>query len=95
MTKKREEKKYLNVYKNGVFVGKIEEQTKIIANLVASVSPIDKLTLVNAFDEIVLTTIGYFLDSVPDKIWLQELSTFLVPMQMGEDDLFPVIYKKI
>lgn len=95
MTGKREEQKYLKVYANGVFVGEIEEQTKIIANLVASASPIDKLTLVNSLDETVLTTIGYFLDFVPDKTWLQELSTFLVPMQMGEDDLFPVIYKNI
>lgn len=93
MTKKIEKVTYLKVFNNNVLVGEIERDTEIIANLVGSAYPDEKLVLVDNLDQIVLTTIGDFLDSVPDKEWLQDLSTYLIPLQMGEDDLFPVVYK--
>lgn len=95
MTKQKEQVTYLKVYKNGVFIGEIQKDTEIIANLVGSAYPDENLTLVNSLDEVVLTTIGDFLDSVPDKKWLNELTSYLIPIQMGEDDLMPVVYSTI
>jgi len=95
MTKRREIINYINVYENEVFVGKIEDKLESIANLVASASPFDRFTLVASFDILVLKTRGSFLDSVPDKKFLKELLVFLVPLQTGEKELNPVVYKKV
>lgn len=93
MTKKTEIEN-LNVYLNNEFVGKIENDIEIIAQLVASATPYDNYKIVDFFDELVLSTIGCFLGTVKDMTFRNRLMNVLVPLQMGGEEIEPVKYLK-
>lgn len=82
-------KELINVYDTGTFVGRIKNDTKEIANLVASASPCTNYVLVDTHtDNLILTTIGFFLNDVVNQDWLNsELLPKLIPLQTGEDDI--------
>ncbi|NBA63804.1 hypothetical protein [Enterococcus mundtii] len=57
-----------------------------IVNYVAALPPSKYIRLVElSTDEIVLTTIGNFLDYVLDQIWLEKIRSNLIAKQTQED----------
>lgn len=93
MTKK-EKNQWFKVYINDAYKGKVPNQTDVIANLIANLSPDERCKIVDIADDLVVTTRGSFLDSVPNQKWLKEtLLPELVPLQTGEKELHPIIYK--
>lgn len=96
MKKVIETKNLISVYETGLFIGNIENNTKEIANLVAGASPYHKYSLVDSHFKLILTTIGSFLDNVPNQQWLQkELLPILVPLQTGQEEIQEVKFQKI
>lgn len=87
---KKTEIEILDVYLNNELVGKIENEVETIANLVAGATPYDNYKLIDCFDVLILSTIGYFLDSVKDESFRKELMPLLVPLQMGGEEIKPV-----
>lgn len=90
---KKIEIKTIDVYINEQFVGKIENNIEVIANLVAGASPYENYKLVDCFDLLILSTIGCFLDTVKNKSFRNQLMIELVPLQMG-GEIEPVEYLK-
>ncbi|HGF8315552.1 hypothetical protein [Enterococcus faecium] len=67
------------------YIGSFENTNQNIVNYVAGLLPFENRRLIDySSDEIVLTTIGNFLDHVPDQLWLEEIRPLLVAKQMGE-----------
>jgi len=75
----------LRVYKNDKFEEKIENDIEVIARYVADTSPFDKLKITDEFDNLILTTIGFYLDYVYDRGFRNQLVNVLVPMQMSSE----------
>lgn len=77
-------------------MGRIANQTDVIANIIVNLYPDERCKIVDiADDDLLLTTIGNFLDNVPNKKWLKGmLLSELISLQMGEKELQPVIYRK-
>lgn len=75
----------LKVYKNEVFEEKIEKDIELIAKYVADTSPFDNLKITDEFDNLILSTIGFYLDYVYDVQFRNRLVNVLVPMQMSSE----------
>ncbi len=75
----------LKVYKNEVFEEKIEKDIELIARYVADTSPFDNLKITDEFDNLILSTIGFYLDYVYDVQFRNRLVNVLVPMQMSSE----------
>jgi len=74
------------VYDNQGFVKEIENSTEAIATTVANANMFDNLTITDNFDNLILTTIGSFLDKVPNQEWLvNELLPILIPKQQKQN----------
>lgn len=77
----------IDVYDNrdGSYLHSIVQTNENIANYVASLSPSQQVKLVeSSTDNLILTTIGNFIDFVPNKQWFtQSLSTLILPKQLG------------
>lgn len=75
----------LKVYKNNVFAEKIENDIEVIARYIADTSPMDRLKITDEFDNLILSTIGFYLDYVYDVQFRNHLVNVLVPMQMSSE----------
>ena len=75
----------LRVYRNGIFEEKIENDFEIIAKYIVDTSPLDTLKMTDEFDNLILTTIGFYLDYVYDRSFRNQLVNILVPMQMSSE----------
>lgn len=70
------------------YLGSFEYTDENIINYVASLPPYQSVRLVDfASDELVLTTIGNFLDYVPDQKWLEKILSKLIAKQTGEESI--------
>lgn len=78
--------------KDGSYMHSIVQTDENIANYVASLSPSQRVKLVElSTDNLILTTIGKFIDFVPNKQWfMQSLSPLILPKQLGETPIEPV-----
>lgn len=75
----------LRVYRNNIFEEKIENDFEIIAKYIVDTSPFDTLKITDEFDNLILTTIGFYLDYVYDRNFRNQLVNVLVPMQMSSE----------
>ena len=67
------------------YFGSFENTNQNIIDYVAGLLPFDNRRLIDySSDEIVLTTLGNFLDHVPDQLWLEEIRSLLIAKQMGK-----------
>ncbi len=67
------------------YIGSFENTNQNIIDYVAGLLPFDNRRLIDySSDEIVLTTLGNFLDHVPDQLWLEEIRSLLIAKQMGK-----------
>lgn len=85
---------YIDVYShtNGDYLHSFEQTTENIANYVANLLPSDNIKLVETLtDNLVLTTMGNFIDYVPDKHWFTlTLSPIILPKQLGSSPIVPI-----
>lgn len=78
---------YIDVYNEATleYIGSFENTNQNIVNYVAGLLPFENRRLIDySSDEIVLTTIGNFLDHVPDQLWLEEIRPLLIAKQVGK-----------
>lgn len=78
---------YIDVYNEVTleYIGSFENTNQNIVNYVVGLLPFENRRLIDySSDEIVLTTIGNFLDHVPDQLWLEEIRLLLIAKQMGK-----------
>jgi hypothetical protein len=75
----------LKVYKNNIFEEKIENDIEVIARYVVDTSPFDNLKITDEFDNLILSTIGFYLDYVYERKFRNRLVNVLVPMQMSSE----------
>lgn len=75
----------LRVYRNNRFERKIDNEIEVIARYIADTSPMDKLKITDEFDNLILSTIGFYLDYVYDIQFRNRLVNVLVPMQMSSE----------
>jgi len=54
-----------------------------IAAFIARFPNADRMVLTDTMDELVLDTIGWYIDTCPDKRLLEEVKKHLIPIQMG------------
>ncbi|EPI26266.1 hypothetical protein [Enterococcus faecium] len=67
------------------YIGSFENTNQNIIDYVAGLLPFENRRLIDySSDEIVLTTLGNFLDHVPDQLWLEEIRSLLIAKQMGK-----------
>ncbi|HHJ5066862.1 TPA: hypothetical protein ACQK1M_002094 [Enterococcus hirae] len=67
------------------YIGSFENTNQNIIDYVAGLLPFENRRLIDyTSDEIVLTTIGNFLNYVPDQLWLEEIRPLLIAKQTGE-----------
>lgn len=67
------------------YLGSFEHTNENIINFVAGLTPFQSVRLVErTTDTLILTTIGNFLDQVPDQQWLQEILPVLIAKQTGQ-----------
>lgn len=67
------------------YIGSFENTNQNIIDYVAELLPFENRRLIDySSDEIVLTTIGNFLNYVPDQLWLEEIRPLLIAKQTGE-----------
>jgi len=86
--------KLIDIYDNNSlkYMGSFEHTDKNIINYVATIPQFNFIRLVElSSDEIVLTTIGNFLDYVPDQNWLEKIRPSLIAKQMKEDVIDEVL----
>ncbi|WP_409023187.1 hypothetical protein ACJXDE_12635 (plasmid) [Enterococcus faecium] len=70
------------------YIGSFENTNQNIIDYVAGLLPLENRRLIDySSDEIVLITIGNFLDHVPDQLWLEEIRPLLIAKQMGKDPI--------
>ncbi|HFN2260909.1 TPA: hypothetical protein ACG8EE_002866, partial [Enterococcus faecium] len=70
------------------YLGSFDYTDENIINYVASLPPYQSVRLVDfASDELVLTTMGNFLDYVGDKKWLEKILSKLIAKQTGEEPI--------
>ncbi|OTO05109.1 hypothetical protein [Enterococcus sp. 5B3_DIV0040] len=73
------------------YLGSFEQTNENIVNYVASLSPFQSVYLVeHTSDTLLLTTIGNFLDQVPNQPWLQKILPTLIAKQTGDLVIKPV-----
>lgn len=86
--------KLIDIYDNISlkYMGSFEQTDENIINYVAAIPQFKFIRLVElSSDEIVLTTIGNFLDYVPDQNWLEKIRPSLIAKQMKEDVIDEVV----
>ncbi|MCO5478346.1 hypothetical protein ACK4CS_01245 [Enterococcus gallinarum] len=67
------------------YLGSFEQTNENIVNYVARLSPFQSVYLVEQLsDTLILSTIGNFLDQVPNQQWLQQILPLLIAKQTGE-----------
>ncbi|MFZ7302190.1 hypothetical protein ACLSY4_17660 [Enterococcus gallinarum] len=67
------------------YLGSFAQTNENIINYVASIPPYKNILLVDfGTDDTVLTTIGNFLDYVPDQKWLKTILPQLIEKQTGK-----------
>ncbi|MDC4249087.1 hypothetical protein [Enterococcus faecium] len=67
------------------YLGSFEHTNENIINFVAGLTPFQSVRLVErTTDTLILTTIGNFLDQVPDQQWLQKILPVLIAKQTGQ-----------
>lgn len=74
------------VYVNQVYQGKLYNLVDI-SHFIAITSPLDNVYITDIADNKVLSTIGNFLDHVPNSKILKELRKLLIPLQMGYEEI--------
>lgn len=73
------------------YLGSFEQTNENIINYIAGQSPFQSVYLVEQrTDTLILTTIGNFLDQVPNQQWLQQILPLLIAKQTGESPIEPV-----
>lgn len=73
------------VYQNGSRDERwFQETPENIASFIGQHSDADHMILTDMLDLKVLDTIGTFIDSCPDKVLLEEIKKYLIPIQLGE-----------
>lgn|SRR5699024_2346621 len=83
----------LDVFDNQTldYICSFEQTEENILNFVADLAPFEYIRLVDcSSDELILTTAGNFLDTVPNQCWLKKIAPRLVEKQMGNDEILPV-----
>ena len=68
-----------------------EKTPENIAAFIARFPCADKIILTDLMDCMILDTVGWFIDTCPDIVLLEQVKRSLIPVQMGEeepDDLF-------
>ncbi|OTN82247.1 hypothetical protein [Enterococcus faecium] len=76
----------------GNYLGSFEKTNENILNYVASIPPYRNILLVDyATDHTLLTTIGHFLNDVPDQEWVKTILPRLIEKQIGEEPIEKVI----
>lgn len=70
------------------YLGSFEQTNENIVNYVAGLSPFQSVYLVEQLtDTLILSTIGNFLDQVPNQQWLQQILPLLIAKQTGESPM--------
>lgn len=80
----------IDVYdeKSLIYIDSFKNTNQNIINYVASLLPYENRRFVDASsDQLLLTTIGNFLDYVPDQEWLKEIQESLIRKQLGYDSI--------
>lgn len=80
----------IDVYdeKSLIYMGSFKNTNQNIINYVASLLPYENRRFVDASsDQLLLTTIGNFLDYVPNQEWLKEIQESLIRKQLGYDSI--------
>ncbi|MGL9903204.1 hypothetical protein IGJ51_000345 [Enterococcus sp. DIV0802c] len=80
----------IDVYdeKTWIYMGSFKNTNQNIINYVASLLPYEHRRFVDASsDQLLLTTIGNFLDYVPNQEWLKEIQESLIRKQLGYDSI--------
>lgn len=80
----------IDVYdeKSLIYIGSFKNTNQNIINYVASLLPYENRRFVDASsDQLLLTTIGNFLDYVPNQEWLKEIQELLLRKQLGYDSI--------
>lgn len=77
--------KTVKIYKNNEYIGNMVGSTENIAHLIGGADVTENYKVVDTFDNLVLTSIGFFLDTVPNQTWLQsKLLPLLQQVQFGQ-----------
>lgn len=70
------------------YLGSFEQTDENIVNYVAGLSPFQSVYLVEQLTDIlILTTIGNFLDRVPNQQWLEQILPALIAKQTGDSPI--------
>lgn len=80
----------IDVYdeKSLIYIGSFKNTNQNIINYVASLLPYENRRFVDASsDQLLLTTIGNFLDYVLNQEWLKEIQESLIRKQLGYDSI--------
>ena len=80
----------IDVYdeKSLIYIDSFKNTNQNIINYVASLLPYENRRFVDASsDQLLLTTIGNFLDYVPNQEWLKEIQESLIRKQLGYDSI--------
>lgn len=73
------------VYENGGRTEFLFRNTpENIASFIGSRPAVDQMILTDRMDELIMDTIGNFIDHCPDKVLLEEVKNILIPIQLGE-----------
>jgi len=73
------------------YLGSFEQTDENILNYVAGLSLFDAVYLIERIsDQLLLTTIGNFLDQVSDQQWLNRVFPRLIAKQTGNCTIVPV-----
>jgi hypothetical protein len=85
----------VQVYKNNQYIGDMIGSTENIAHLIGGADVEENYKIVDKYDNLILTSIGFFLDTVPNQKWLQsELLPLLQQVQFGQIPLEEVEIRK-
>ena len=64
----------------------LKDDIENIASFVARCSPLAKVTVTDIFDDMILTTMGNFLDKIYDLEYREKLLEKLYPLQIGASE---------
>ncbi len=60
-----------------------------IASFIGSRPFVEQMTLTGPMDELIMNTIGNFIDRCPDRVLLERVKELLIPIQLGEAEPQP------
>ena len=61
-----------------------------IASFIGSRPFVDQMILTTPMDELIMNTMGNFIDQCPDKELLEQVKETLIPIQLGEAEPQPI-----